>query len=365
MRSAGILMFAMIVGCVSHRSDNSAMKSDAGVAPLPTPIDEDGPFDPNDAEKIGALFQSVMDQRSPPGARNVKRAVFLKPHVCARATFTIPEDLPQDPQNYKVGLFATPGVHDAWVRISSDTIPQVSDLDNNTIGFAVKVLNVPEVPKILPGEENFTTHDFVTQNHHVFFSDTAKDFLEFNNAAFANQLDAYFTQHPTSKAILDAMAKPVSNILQSRFWSTTPYRFGSDYAKYRIKPCSEGGEVEPLPPAAQRNYLRTRLLRDLAATGGCFELQVQIRRGPQMPLDQATVAWSETDSVPQTVARINIPVQQVAQNDALCENMEFTAWHALPAHRPVGSINKARGLIYKKLSDLRRSRNGVPIAEPQ
>ena len=65
------------------------------------------------------------------------------------------------------------------------------------------------------------------------------------------------------------------------------------------------------------------------------------------------------------VARIEIPPQDVFANDAMCENMSFTAWHALPEHRPVGSVNKARGIVYKQHADNRRSRNGVAIAEPE
>ena len=65
-----------------------------------------------------------------------------------------------------------------------------------------------------------------------------------------------------------------------------------------------------------------------------------------------------------TVAKIEIAKQDIAQNEAMCENMSFTAWHALPEHRPVGSVNKARGIVYKHLADLRRKRNGIPLTEP-
>jgi hypothetical protein len=169
--------------------------------------------------------------------------------------------------------------------------------------------------------------------------------------------------HQRTDQILKDMAKKVPNILGATFWSTTPYRFGQGHAKYKIVSCSQV-PADPDPAPSDKNYLRKRLVRDFAATGGCFDLQVQLRRGA-MPLDQATVEWSETDSVPQTVAHIKIDPQDIVPNDGLCESMSFTAWHALPEHRPVGTVNEARGIIYKRLADLRRTRNGVPIAEPE
>jgi hypothetical protein len=68
-------------------------------------------------------------------------------------------------------------------------------------------------------------------------------------------------------------------------------------------------------------------------------------------------------AVPQTVAKLTIAQQDIDQNPQ-CEAMSFTAWHALPEHRPVGSLNKARQIVYKHLADERRSKNNFPIAEP-
>ncbi len=365
MRVLTPLLLAVAVTSCKPRHQGSQLKDDASppdapVTPVPA-VEGDGSFDPETAKQIGTLFQQVVDQRSPPGAVNVKRAVFLKPHGCAKATFTVASDLPE---RLRVGVFAAPATHDAWVRISSDTIPKTPDQSNNTIGFAVKVLNVPG-PKVLPGEEEFSTQDFVTQNHHVFFADTAKDFLEFTNAAFAGQLQTYFAAHPVTDKILKDMAKPTGNILDSRYWSTTPYHFGDhDFAKYKFEPCGPVAS-EPAPAATAKNYLRDRLVRDLGHDGACFNLKVQLRTGDDMPLDKATVEWSETVSPPVTVATVKIAPQNIVPLDGTCENMSFTAWHALEDHRPAGSINKARGLIYKRLADLRRGRNSVQIAEPE
>ena len=38
--------------------------------------------------------------------------------------------------------------------------------------------------------------------------------------------------------------------------------------------------------------------------------------------------------------------------------------HALPQHRPLGSINRIRRVVYKTISSLRRELNNVSLKEP-
>jgi len=316
------------------------------------------------ANEIGRLFQKIVDQRHPPGTKNVRRAVFLKPHACAKASFTVP-NLSKD---LKVGLFQTPKTHEAWIRMSSDVPPTKSDFNNNTIGFAVKVVGKR---KVGDREENFT-QDFLNQNHPYFFVDTAQEFLDFTQSSFDGKLDEFFAKHPTTEdgpgteQILKDMDKVVTNALRIDFWSTTPYRFGESYAKYKVKylECSKIPNEEQ-PSQDQVNYLRTRLERDLLKNKACFELQVQIRKDdPSTYLDKARTLWSETEFPPQKVATITVAAQDIKKNDAICENFSFRPNHALAEHAPVGSVNEARSIIYTKLSEIRRSRNGVTLEEP-
>ena len=46
------------------------------------------------------------------------------------------------------------------------------------------------------------------------------------------------------------------------------------------------------------------------------------------------------------------------------ENLSFTPWHALPEHRPLGGINRARKAIYRAISRQRHELNGIPRIEP-
>ena len=48
----------------------------------------------------------------------------------------------------------------------------------------------------------------------------------------------------------------------------------------------------------------------------------------------------------------------------MLENLSFTPWHTLPAHEPVGAVNRLRLTVYEALSRHRHRRNGVVSAEP-
>ena len=118
----------------------------------------------------------------------------------ARGTFVPRPDLPQE---LRVGVFAGPG-HPAWVRFSSDTLPTAPDL-MTTCGIAIKLFGVPG-PKLLEPDTDATTHDFLLQNHDVFFVDTANDMCEFTRAGVVDgDYEPYLAAHPKTARILDEM----------------------------------------------------------------------------------------------------------------------------------------------------------------
>ena len=54
--------------------------------------------------------------------------------------------------------------------------------------------------------------------------------------------------------------------------------------------------------------------------------------------------------------------------NAFFEDLSFSPAHALAAHRPLGSVNRARLAAYQALAQRRRSENSKPteeIASPQ
>src|SRR5262245_20740519 len=83
-----------------------------------------------------------------------------------------------------------------------------------------------------------------------------------------------------------------------------------------------------------------------------FDFLIQVR-DPSMPVEDATAEWSEKRSSFRKVATITIPRQRFDTPDqqAFGESLSYTPWHALPEHRPIGGVNRARGAVYLELSE--------------
>jgi hypothetical protein len=111
--------------------------------------------------------------------------------------------------------------------------------------------------------------------------------------------------------------------------------------------------------------MRENLVRSLEVSDAELDFCVQIRK-PPMPVEDPTVMWPEALSPFVPVARITIPRQVFDTPDRIAfgEDLSFTPWHGLDAHRPLGGINRVRRVVYETISRLRHELNGVPRVEP-
>jgi hypothetical protein len=307
--------------------------------------------------KLEQMFVGIVEtRRIQLGQTPARRPVFLKPHGVAHGRFEIQPDLPE---NLRVGVFARDG-YDVWVRFSSDTQPTSPDL-RSTLGIGIKLFGVPG-PKLLGDGD---TQDFILQNHDVFFVNNARDFCEFTRAGVVEgDYGPYLRKHPETRRILKEMETPEASCLTTTYWSVLPYALGDTACKYKLVP-------EALPdhvaPTDMTNYLATDLRARLLAGEVRFKFMVQLRTDPEaMPLDEATVRWSEAKSHPIHVATLVLPRQDVEAlgQASYGDNLAFNPWHCLPAHEPLGSISAARKVVYQASSVERRNANGVPIMEP-
>lgn len=289
------------------------------------------------------------------------RPVFLRLHGVAHAKFIVRADLPED---LRVGLFAQNTEYAAWVRFSGDVQPGSPDL-KGTCGIGIKLFGV-DGKKMLPPDEDATTHDFILQNMNVFFVDTARDMCEFTCASINGKFADYIAQHPKTGEILDAMEKVVDSVLATPYWSGLPSRFGSNrFVKYKLEPelSSTGSAPNYDNPFYLAADLRQRLLNGEAR----FRFLVQFQTNDiAMPLDRATVPWCEATSPPIHLATLVIPQQDLTTRgqSEYGENLAFNPWHALVEHEPMGSIAAARKVVYQASANVRRNFNGTPICEP-
>ena len=98
----------------------------------------------------------------------------------------------------------------------------------------------------------------------------------------------------------------------------------------------------------------------------CMNFSVQPRTSLAMSVENSQEEWLESDAPFYKVASILIPEQEFDTPDKndRCENLSFNPWHALPAHRPLGAVNRVRKVVYSHSSQTRHELNEVPVIEP-
>lgn len=332
-------------------------------AATPVPNAEGEVIPPDEPAAITAVTSAIQAsvQAGFDKTGHAYRDAHRKAHGCVNATFTV---LPGLPSKVAQGLFAQPQSYDSVIRFSNGSGQSLDDHNNDARGMALKVLGVPGT-KVLSDELDAHTQDFVMTNHPVFFIRNAPDYIAFQKAVSGGALAqaGWFAQHLFYEVpiIVAFTGHKVTNPLNSRYWSATPSKLGTEQMKFSAKPCAGGTFVDTSNTA---NLLADNLQGQLASQSACFDFMVQTRTVPtQMPIEDPTVEWKKASSPFIPVAKILISPQTVESGEA-CEVRSFTPWHTLPDHRPLGGISRARKVVYQTISTLRHQLNGQPRVEP-
>ena len=314
---------------------------------------------PGEADALRIIVQSIEDRvRAAAKTGAARRDAHAKAHGCVRAEFRVLDDLPP---TLRVGVFAATRTFDAWVRFSNGAGSPQPDAVGDGRGMAIKLMGVTQSPS--------TTQDFLMINHPAFFVRNAADYVDFQTASnplrffFPGFNPLHFRLHElfVGRAIAN---QTVVNPLNIRYWSMTPYCFGSAAAKFSARPA---GAASPFTATQSPDYLHDNLVLHLAETGASFDFMVQLRAQPDaMPIEDPTIIWDEDAAPFVPVASITIPPQSFdsPEQHAFCENLSFTPWHCVDAHRPLGGINRVRRTVYETISRLRHDLNGTPRREP-
>ncbi len=361
-RLSWLLLLVLSVGSLwFYRATRDPWPAQQGVA-VP-------PGEELETARIVASAVALVDSAHVEG-RPYTRAMNAKAHGCVRATLSV---LALEPR-LRHGLFAKVAEYPAWIRFSSGDMRLRSDQLRDVRGLALKVMGVAG-RKLLEAERDADTQDFLLANSQRSPIANVHELAELLDDLSRGERYGYFFRGSwlpwrwrVRELYLAArmLKAPPASLLQTRYYSVTPYRLGPDqHVKYGVRPCESRR-----PPRRDRteNMLREDLKQQLAQGDACLELLVQPQvPGRNMPIEDPTVLWSEQDSPFVPVARITIPKQafDTPAQERLCEDLSFSPWHALPEHEPVGGLNRLRKALYLEVSRYRHARNQAPLAEPQ
>ncbi len=338
--------------------------------------------EPGEADTHQRMAETIADyinSRYTEGRRPAMRDAHAKPHGCVRATFDVDARLPNE---LRQGVFEPGKRYQAWIRFSNGASEINPDKDKDARGMAIKLTGVAG-EKIITEEKDAKTQDFIMINHPFFFVDSPKQYLGMlkgfhekimtekpnvlNKLAAASQLGLHNT-----RLALKISGTRIANPLYQQYWSMTPYRLGvgrdRKAIKFFAKSCSDDRAKAPgFFSRPDADYLQRTMASTLRSGEACFNFYVQTFKDVEStPIEQSTVEWKEAAAPPVLVAKITIPAQQFDSpaQTTFCENLSYTPWHALPEHKPLGAVNRARRVVYTAVSKLRHGLNDAPRSEP-
>jgi hypothetical protein len=311
------------------------------------------------------------------------RSVHAKSHGLLTGELTVEGDLPPA---YAQGLFAVAASYPVVMRLSTTPGDVLDDKVSTPRGLGLKVIGVAGAR--VDGSEADATQDFVMVNGPVFLAPTAKKFLGslkplvLTTDRVPNLKRAFSAVLRGTEAVIEAVGgesatlkamggHPETNPLGETYFSQAPILFGDYMAKVSLVPVAPeltaltGQHVDL---SGTPDGLRRAVEAHFAAHGGEWELRVQLCTDiEKMPIEDSSVEWLEEDSPWVTVARVRAQPQagwSEALSKAVDDGMQFNPWHALAAHRPIGSIMRVRKAAYAMSKRFRFERNGSVMAEP-
>jgi hypothetical protein len=145
---------------------------------------------------------------------------------------------------------------------------------------------------------------------------------------------------------------PNTNIISHSFYTQSAFRFGDYYGHIALFPVLEEmtNRSEKVKSSDSREALRDWLVEYFAKNGAKYETKIQLGTSPEHhPTEDASVVWDEATAPYQTIATIEFPPQDAltAERRIFWEDrMRLNPWDALADHRPLGSINRLRKVVY-------------------
>ena len=333
---------------------------------------------PDEQATIDSIIQG-MTQRSQTVEKrehHAVRASHAKSSACVTGELTISEGLPPE---LAQGLFAKPGTYKVAVRFAQGPGETLGDRVSTHRGISIKVFGVPG--EKVPGH-GVDTQDFVLATGTTFPSGTAAGFLRDGTvigkstgmpeavksavSSTARNLNRVLHAFGTESAMADFFGHPYSHPLADSYFSQAPVRFGDYVAKLGAVPATDAQRALSewrLDPHQDEDGFRHATVAFFRQQDVVFELKAQLwADAERQPIEDASVDWPVSVSPYCTVATVRLPRQDAYSPERVRyfdEVMTFRPAHSLAAHRPLGSIMRARLQVYRALSAFRHRENGV------
>ena len=293
------------------------------------------------------VFAEIQERKS--RRWGAGRALHRKQITAAHGTLEVLSDLPAFATH---GLFAGPGTHEVWVRLSNAGWDRAKDSIADIRGVALKVFGVHGDSAL--GNGPAKTQDFTLINQEVFAFTGSDEFVGFVAAAshgYGGLLKYLFKRYGALGGAVQLLkrlkppGKPFGGFAVEPVFSCVPIACGPYAVRVRLLPAAANGAAEADAYKDLNADFSARLERQALQ----WDLQLQPFVNEALtPIENASVNWPTPYT---TVARLVLPRQDTgsAEGRALTQRVEagvFDPWHAPAAHRPLGDVQRARRVVY-------------------
>lgn len=297
--------------------------------------------------RYGEQFAAIQTRKSAKYGNG--RALHRKQLTAAQGTLEVLPDLPEFARH---GLFASPGAHEAWVRLSNGGMDRAPDAVPDIRGFALRVFGVHGESAL--GNGPAKSQDFTLINQEKFAFARSDEFVDFvvaaangNGALLKFLIKRYglFGGSARIAQMLKTVSKPFGGFATESLFSNVPMACGPYAVRVRLVPADSNGKAAPGANKDWGGDFSARLRQQALH----WDVQLQPFVSEKLtPIEDASINWPSPYT---TVARLTLPQQDTAsaQGRALSEKAEasvFDPWQALAAHRPLGDVQRARKVVY-------------------
>jgi hypothetical protein len=314
--------------------------------------------------------------------RHGLRDAHAKSHGILAGELRIEPDLPE---HLAQGLFAAPRSYPVIVRFSTSPGDLRSDRVPVLRGLAIKVIGVQGLRAV---DDGASTQDFLLVNHPTLPFGTVGEYAKLQKLLEREPRQSDLYQRVirlgarVAARVLTRLGLPLPaavkglaaanhQILGETFHSMAALRYGDHVAKISAAPRSEDVRAltgRPVDRRAGNSALHDLVTDFFRRHSAEYELRAQLCVDvDRMPIEDASVLWPEELSPHHRVAVLYLPAQDPysdARRRYADDVLSFSPWHALEAHRPLGSLMRSRRVAYPRSSDFRHTVNGVREREP-
>lgn len=146
---------------------------------------------------------------------------------------------------------------------------------------------------------------------------------------------------------------PNTNMISHSMYTQSAFRFGDYYghmAMFPMLPSMQEKSTEAISSSGSYTQISDWLFDYFQGAPAKYEVKIQLGTSPaHHPTEDASIVWDEVTAPYQTIGTVEFPVQDSFGQERRVfweDCMLLDPWKGLEAHRPLGSINRLRKVVY-------------------